>query len=90
MVQPHYKSFKDHKDALENIDEDNNLQAHSSDDSDTNDELGIVIDEVKKYFCDKSDLAGRYSNPEADQVQCPACNKTQCKNMFDVYQHCAT
>jgi hypothetical protein len=89
-VQPRSKPFNFHKDALKQIEEDNNLEMQASDNNDADEELGIAIDEVKKYFIENPDLAARYSDPEADQVQCPACNKSLGKTVFDVYQHSAT
>jgi hypothetical protein len=84
------KPFKYHKDALKKLEEDYNLEVQASDDSDADEELGTAIDEVKRYFVENPDLAACYTDPEANQVQCPACNKTLGKTVFDVYQHANT
>ena len=88
-VKSRPKSFKDHKDALKQIEEDNNLE-EQAEESDGDEELGIAIDETKKYFDENPDLAALFSNPEAEDVKCLCCNKMLAKSVFDVYQHCAT
>ena len=66
------------------------MEAELSDDSDGDEDYGLAIEEVKKYFASNPDLAAYYTNPEADNVQCPACNKLLGKTVFDVYQHANT
>ena len=84
------KSFKEHKLALQKLEDDHDMEAEGSDDSDADEDYGLAIEEVKKYFASHPDLAALYTNPEADNVQCPACNKLLGKTVFDVYQHAST
>ena len=88
-VKSRPKSFKDHKNALKQIEEDNNLE-EQAEDSDGDEEFSTAIEETKKYFDENPDLAALYSNPNAEDVQCLCCNKMLAKSVFDVYQHCAT
>jgi hypothetical protein len=53
------------------------------------DEYDLALDEVQKYFDSHPDLAALYANPDAENVQCIACNKSVAKSVFDVYQHAA-
>ena len=84
------KPIKFHKDALKKLEEEYNLEVPASDDSDAEDDLQTAIFQVKQYFQANPDLANRYADPEADQVQCTACNKLLGKTVYDVYQHSST
>lgn len=84
------QSIKFHKDALKRIEEEYDLEEQASDDSEAEGELATAIAQVTKYFQENSDLASRYTDPEADHVQCPTCNKVLGKTVFDVYQHSVT
>ena len=84
------QSIKIHKDALKRIEEEYDLEEEASDESEAESELATAVAQVTKYFQENPDLASRYADPEADHVQCPACNKVLGKTVFDVYQHSVT
>lgn len=84
------RSFKSHKDALKKIEEEFGLEVQASDDEEAEEELDTAIEEVKRYFAAHPDLIALYSNPEADHVQCPACNRILGKTVYDVFQHAVT
>ena len=85
-----HKTFKDHKQALQKLEEEYDMEGEGSNDSDAKEDSEIVIAEVKKYFAGQLDLANRYSNPKADNVQCPTCNSLLSRTVFDIYQHIRT
>lgn len=90
MVFPRPKTFKSHKDALKKIEEEFGLEVQASDDEEAEEELDTAIEEVKRYFSAHPDLIALYSNPEADHVQCPDCNRILGKTVYDVFQHAVT
>ena len=84
------KPFKFHKEALRKIEEEYGLEEQTSDEEEAEEELATAVKEVQKYFLANPDLIALYSNPEANHVQCPACNKILGKTVHDVYQHAIT
>ena len=84
------RSFREHKIALQKLEEDYDMEGEGSEDSDAEEDSDTAIAAVQDYFASHPDLDSRYSNPEADNVQCPACNKLLGKTVFDVYQHART
>lgn len=66
------------------------MEGDGSEDSDTEENSEIAINAVKQYFASHPDLANKYGDPEAANIQCPACNKILGKTVFDVYQHART
>ena len=89
-VQIRTKPFRYHKESLKRIEAEFNLEDPASDESEAEEELNTAIDLVKNYFVENPDLRALYSDPEADQVQCPACNRVLGKTVYDVYQHSVT
>lgn len=55
--------------------QENSREVEVSDDNKVKEELEIAIDEVKQYLASNTDLASRYANPTADNVQCPSITR---------------
>ena len=90
VVRIHPKPFREHKLALQKLEEEYEMEGDGSEDSDVEEDAEIAIAAVKKNFASHPDLANHYANPKADNVQCPACNKLLSKTMFDEYHHAPT
>ena len=90
MVPMRPKPFKDHKNALRKIEEDFDLEEQTSDEEKVEEELATAVTEVQRFYLANPDHVALYSNPEANNVQCPACNKVLRKIVFYLYQHAIT
>lgn len=81
------RSFKEHKQALIQMVVDNSWDVELSDESEADGEHRTAVDALLAYFQAHPDLADLYANPNANHVQCPACNKLLGKTVFDVYTY---
>lgn len=69
------KPLKDHRRALPAMKEEGSSHVPLGHDNKAEEEEGQAIEEVMAYFQANLDLSALFKDPQADNVQCPACNK---------------